>query len=386
MSDSGKRTSEAEFPPLEASDGDERDPTRRMLVVDDELSIRIALAKFLTRRGYHVDTASGGAEALELLHAGQFALMISDLRMPGMDGQQLVSAALGVDPDLAIVMLTGTNDAVTANEVLAMGASDYLVKPIDLERLSASVDKALYKRRLRVEQRTVDRLIRETVIERTGELEKEKAALRALTVSIAETLINAMEAKDLYLRGHSQRVADLGASIAQELGLDEDTVEQVRLAGRLHDVGKIGIREPVLNKPGPLTTEEFDHVKDHVRIGMEILAPLQHLGPVLRFIEDHHERVDGMGYPRGIAGDEISMGGRILSIADAFDALTSRRAYREPLSPKETMFTMLSEADKRFDRQVLTALHNLQSRRKSLIFLDDFVTTAEAADSTASAK
>lgn len=358
---------------------EERDPTRQIIVVDDEVSIRVALSKFLTRRGFHVESASGGAEALELLHGGHYALMISDLRMPGMDGQQLVSAALGVDPDLAIIMLTGTNDAVTANEVLAMGASDYLVKPVDLERLSASVDKALYKRRLRVEQRTVERLIRETVIQRTAELEKEKAALRNLTVSIAETLINAMEAKDVYLRGHSQRVADLGASLAQELGLDEDTVEQVRLAGRLHDVGKIGIREPVLNKPGPLTPEEFDHVKDHVRIGMEILAPLQHLGLVLKFIEHHHERIDGVGYPHGLMGDDISIGGRILSIADAFDALTSRRAYREPLSPKETLFTMMAEADKRFDRNVLNALHNLQSRRKSLIFLDDFVTAADAA-------
>jgi putative nucleotidyltransferase with HDIG domain len=380
MSDSEKRPSDAEFAVPDLPEGDEKDPTRRIIVVDDEVAIRVALSKFLTRRGFLVESASSGAEALELLHNGHFALMISDLRMPGMDGQQLVSAALGVDPDLAIIMLTGTNDAVTANEVLAMGASDYLVKPIDLERLSASVDKALYKRRLRVEQRTVERLIRETVIRRTAELEKEKAALRKLTVSIAETLINAMEAKDLYLRGHSQRVADLAASLAQEMGLDEDTVERVRLAGRLHDVGKIGIREPVLNKPGPLSTEEFDHVKDHVRIGMEILAPLQHLGPVLGFIEHHHERIDGLGYPHGLSGEAISMGGRILSIADAFDALTSRRAYREPLSPKETLFTMMAEADKRFDRNVLNALHNLQSRRKSLIFLDDFVAAAEAAD------
>jgi putative two-component system response regulator len=378
MSVNENRTSDTEFSlPTFVAD-DETDPTRRVIVVDDEVAIRLALSKFLTRRGFTVASANGAAEALEMMHREHFALMISDLRMPGMDGQQLVSAALGVDPDLAIIMLTGTNDAVTANEVLAMGASDYLVKPIDLDRLSASVDKALYKRRLRVEQRTMDKTIRATVVERTAELEKEKLALRNMTVSIAETLINAMEAKDLYLRGHSQRVADLGASLAQAMGLDEDTVEQVRLAGRLHDVGKIGTREPVLNKPGPLTVEEFEHVKDHVRIGMEILAPLQHLGPVLTFIQDHHERIDGRGYPRGIAGEDISLGGRILSVADAFDALTSRRAYREPLSPKETLFTMIAEADKRFDRNVLGALQNLQSRRKSLVFLDDFITASDA--------
>ena len=377
MSPTDARPGEAEFEiPTFEPDG-ETDPTRRVVVVDDEVAIRLALSKFLTRRGFMVESASDGAEALEKMHKQHFALMVSDLRMPGMDGQQLVSAALGVDPDLAIIMLTGTNDAVTANEVLSMGASDYLVKPIDLDRLSASVDKALYKRRLRVEQRTMEKLIRATVVQRTAELEKEKAALRKMTVSIAETLINAMEAKDLYLRGHSQRVADLGASLAHAMGFDEDGVEQVRLAGRLHDVGKIGIREPVLNKPGPLTVEEFEHVKDHVRIGMEILAPLQHLGPVLNFIQDHHERIDGLGYPRGIAGDDIALGGRILSVADAFDALTSRRAYRDPLSPKETLFTMLAEGDKRFDKHVLGALQNLQSRRKSLVFLDDFIAAAE---------
>jgi putative two-component system response regulator len=379
MDDKRATVTEIEIPDMAAAD--DRDPTRQVIVVDDEVSIRLALSKFLTRRGFNVESASSGDEALQFLSKGQYALMVSDLRMPGMDGQQLVSQALGMDPDLAVIMLTGTNDAVTANEVLAMGASDYLVKPIDLDRLRASVDKALHKRRLRVEQRTVDRLIRETVIQRTAELEQEKQALKNMTVSIAETLIIAMEAKDLYLRGHSQRVADLAASIAQELGLPEDTIEQVRLAGRLHDVGKIGIREPVLNKPGPLTTEEFDHVKDHVRIGMEILAPLKHLGPVLLFIQDHHERVDGLGYPRGLTGPQISIGGLILSIADAFDALTSRRAYREPLSPKETLFTMLNEADKRFDRTILGALQNLQSRRKSLVFLDDFVAAADAADS-----
>lgn len=148
-----------------------------------------------------------------------------------------------------------------------------------------------------MERHAIDRLIREEVALRTFQLEQEKEALRALTVSIAETLINAMEAKDLYLRGHSQRVADLGAAIATELGLPADTVDKIHLAGRLHDVGKIGIREEVLNKPGRLSDDEFSHVKDHVLIGLEILSPLNHLGDVLYFIRDHHERWNGAGYP-----------------------------------------------------------------------------------------
>src|SRR5205085_12521324 len=143
--------------------------------------------------------------------------------------------------------------------------------------------------------------------------------------------------KDVFLRGHSQRVAELAASVAETIGLDADTVENARLAGRLHDVGKIGVREEVLNKPGPLTPEEFAHVQDHVRIGMEILAPLKHLAMTLEFVQDHHEHFDGSGYPRGLRGYKISIGGRILAACDAFDALTSQRAFREAMDPRDTL-------------------------------------------------
>jgi response regulator RpfG family c-di-GMP phosphodiesterase len=357
-------------------------PVRQILIVDDEEPIRRVLAKYLESRGYEVKTAPEGPTALALLERHKFVLMVCDLRMPGMSGQEVVLKALGIDPDLAIVMLSGINDAVTATEVLAMGASDYLVKPLELEHLRNAVERALQKRHLRVEQRKVERLIRDTVVLRTVELEKEKLSLRGMTVSIVETLINAMEAKDVNLRGHSQRVADLGASIAQEMGLDEDTVEQVRLAGRLHDVGKIGIQEAVLNKPGALTDEEMRHVQGSVKIGMDILAPLQHLGRVIDFVQDHHEQIDGRGYPNAIQGERISIGGRIICVADAFDALTSKRAFREPLSPRETLDTMAGQVGSRFDREVFGALCRLKSRRTSVVFLDDFVKAADQLDAS----
>ena len=353
-------------------------PLRQVLIVDDEEPIRKVLARYLESKGFEVKTAPEGPSALALLERHRFVLMVCDLRMPMMNGQEVVMKALALDPDLAVITLSGINDAVTATEVLAMGASDYLVKPVELESLRHAVERSLQKRHLRVEQRKVERLIRDTVILRTVELEKEKLALRQMTVSIAETLINAMEAKDVCLRGHSQRVADLGASIAQEMGLDEDTVEQVRLAGRLHDVGKIGIREAVLNKPGALTEEEFEHVRSAVTTGMDILRPLQHLGAVLDFVQDHHEQIDGKGYPRGIKGERISIGGRILSVCDAFDALTSKRAFREPLSVRETLDTMAGQVGTRFDRDVFGALCRLKSRRNSVVFLDDFVKASDA--------
>ena len=345
--------------------------TKRILVVDDEETIRLALSKFLRTRGFEVHTADRGSSALELLARQRFALMLCDIRMPGMSGIEVVPRAVALDPELGIMMLTAVNDAPTATEALSRGAMDYLMKPIELEDLRQAIERALHKRDLLIEQRRVEKMIREEVAARTAELEREKLALRELTVNIAETLINAMEAKDIYLRGHSARVADLAASIAEELQLAEDVVEHVRLAGRLHDVGKIGIREAVLNKPSSLSPEEFEHVKSHVRIGMEILAPLRHIGTAMQFVQDHHEHFDGSGYPRGLRADAISIGGRILAAADAFDALTSRRAYREPLTPEDTVALLASHSGGLLDPRIYASLQRVVERRQTLRFIDD---------------
>ena len=195
------------------------------------------------------------------------------------------------------------------------------------------------------------------------------AARPFASAAFAETLINAMEAKNPYLRGHSQRVADIAASTAEVMGLSPDVVEQVRLAGGLHDIGKIGIREAVLDKPGPLDPDEYAHVKDHVRIGLEILAPMGHLGPVLDFIRDHHERLDGSGYPSGISGEAISLGGRILAVADTFDALTSKRAYRDSRTGRETLGYMRSLVGTSLFPDVFDALQRVVEQRRSLVFL-----------------
>ena len=344
----------------------------RVLVVDDEETIRTALARFLRARGYEVEVAESGIAALLMLERQRFVVMVCDVRMPGMTGLDVVPEALQLDADLAILMLSAVNDAPTATNALSHGAMDYLVKPIEFVDLQQAVERCAHRRQLEIERRRVEEHIREEIAMRTSELDREKAALHALTIGVAETLINAMETKDIYLRGHSSRVADQAASIAEEMGLDADIVENVRLAGRLHDVGKIGIREDILNKPGALTPEEFDHVKDHVRMGMEILTPLKHIPVALDFVHDHHEHWDGGGYPRGLAGDQITIGGRILAACDAFDALTSHRAFREAMDPRETISYLEQNAVGRLiDPQVFTALKKVTLRRKTLTFIDD---------------
>jgi len=194
--------------------------------------------------------------------------------------------------------------------------------------------------------------------------------VQEMSVAVIDALINAQEAKDVFLRGHSQRVADLAASIASAMNLDDELVEDIRLAGRVHDVGKIGLRESVLNKPGALTPEEFDHVKESVRLSVEILSPLKHIARVLPYIQDHQEHWDGTGYPRGLKGAESAIGGRILHVADAYDAMTSRRAFREPLLPADAIEVLSTHSGKQFDPDVFLAFKSVVQRRKSLVFID----------------
>src|SRR6266699_119184 len=203
------------------------------------------------------------------------------------------------------------------------------------------------------------------------EIERERMKLERLSIATLEALVNALEAKDPYMRGHSARVADLSATVAHELGIPEEDVEHVRVAGRLHDIGKIGTRESVLNKQGTLTPEEFEHVKQHVIIGSQILAPLTHLGDIIPAVRHHHERWDGTGYPDGLRGEEIPMGGRIIGAAEVFDALSTSRAYQEKMSPEKAVERAADLAGTVLDPKVYEALASVVARRRTLVFLDD---------------
>lgn len=342
----------------------------RILIVDDEDTIRLVLAKYLRTRGFEVATAESGDAALEALAGARFDLMLCDVRMPGLSGVEIVPSALATDPDLGIVMLSAVNDAPTATEAMAQGVLDYLTKPIELQELHRAVTRALHKRGVRREQRRVERAIREEVEARTQELEREISELRDQAVSVVESLVMTMEAKDVFQRGHSARIAELAASIAEYMGLAPDVVEDVRLAGRLHDVGNIGVPPEILNKPGALNAKELEQVKDHVRIGVDILTPLRQIERAVAFVGDHHERWDGTGYPYARTGEHISVGGRILAAADAFDALISRRAYRQPLSTEDAVDRMRADAGTHFDPRVYEALRVVVKRRKSRALTD----------------
>jgi putative two-component system response regulator len=341
-----------------------------LLVVDDEEAIRRSVRKYLTLQGYEVATAASGEEALAVLGRQKVAGMLLDVNMPGINGVDLVPRALEIEPDVAILMLTAVNDATSAALCMQRGALDYLIKPVDLPHLGRAIANALQKRISRLEGRETSRWLRgeggSRAEERRFQTDQER-----ISVATLNALVNALEAKDPYLRGHSTRVADLSASVAAQLGCDDELIEAVRTAGRLHDIGKIGIREEVLNKQGPLTDEEYEHVKQHVVVGAQILAPLVHLREVIADVRTHHERWDGFGYPDRLAGERIPLGGRIIAAVEIYDALTTSRPYQEKMAPEIAVVRMRDLVGTALDPAVHRALEAVVTQRQALVYLDD---------------
>ncbi|HEU4955305.1 MAG TPA: HD domain-containing phosphohydrolase [Gemmatimonadales bacterium] len=342
-----------------------------LVVVDDEEAIRSSVRKYLVHEGYEVATAATGDEALALLQRRKVTGMLLDVNLPGENGIDLVPQVLDLEPNLALLMLTAVNDATSAALCMQRGALDYLIKPIDLPVLGRAIQNALRRRDTMLEGQQINQWLKEEVALRVAERRLEQAAQERISVATLEALVNALEAKDPHLRGHSARVADLSASVAAQLGCSDEAVEAIRTGGRLHDIGKIGIREEILNKQGPLTDTEFEHVKQHVLVGSQILAPLAHLKDVITFVRSHHERWDGGGYPDRLAGDAIPLGARIIGAVEIYDALTTSRPYQEKMPPEIAVERMRDLAGSMLDPAVHEALATVIGHRQALVFLDD---------------
>jgi putative two-component system response regulator len=342
-----------------------------LLVVDDEESIRNALRRFLVQQGYEVATAASGDEALAILHRQRITGALLDVNMPGISGVELVPRIMELEPTIALLMLTAVNDATSAALCMQRGAYDYLIKPIDLGHLSRAIHHALQRRHTQLESQQINQWLKDEVAVRVAERRLEQENLERISVATLEALVNALEAKDPYLRGHSARVADLSAMVAAELGCTDEQVEAVRTGGRLHDIGKIGIREEILNKNGPLTDAEYDLVKQHVTVGSQILSPLVHLKDVIAYVRSHHERWDGKGYPDRLAGEDIPLGARIIGAVEIFDALSTARPYQEKMGAEFALQRMRDLVGTVIDPAVHQALEAVVSHRQALVFLDD---------------
>ncbi|MEZ4455666.1 MAG: response regulator [Gemmatimonadales bacterium] len=328
--------------------------TARTLIVDDDSQVRRSLCRVLQSLGVSPLEAGNGREALAVLEeTGELPLIISDIYMPELDGLTLLKEVLRRYPDTAVLMLTGVAEVTTAVESLKLGAVDYLAKPVLLDEFRARVEKALEKRRLVLENRFLQQSYQDRLEAQLRELDMKNKEQFLGQVQMA---VRMLEKKDVYTRGHSQRVSRYAVKTALMLGFTGAILDQVRLGGDLHDIGKIGTRDAVLNKPGPLTREEFDEIKKHVTEGEEILEPLRRDHPVvLDIVRHHHERMDGSGFPDGLRGEAIPMVARLVSVVDAFDAMTTNRAYRPSRQPADAMEELQRCSGLQFDPDVVTA-------------------------------
>ena len=303
----------------------------KCLVVDDEPRLRRVLVRLLEGEGFSCAEAGSGTEALEMLQHEQVPLVISDLRMPQMDGATLLREIIAKWPDTAVIVVTAVAEVESAVACLQLGALDYVAKPFHLDEVRARVMQALDKRRLKMELEDYRHNLEQRVQEQARRIEE-------LSLERLQALVHFLEEKDPYTRGHSVRVANYSTRIARELGLPRHVVEGITLGAELHDIGKIGVSEQVLHKAGKLSEPEYRHIMEHPVIGARILAPLMRDVPAaVAIVRSHHERLDGRGFPDGLAGDQIPLEVRVVTVADSFDAMTSVRPYRPALSVEKAL-------------------------------------------------
>ena len=300
--------------------------------------------------GFTCFEAENGEAAITVLEQHPVTLVMSDLRMPKADGLALLRQIRSRWPDTAVVMITGVADVEVAVKCLAMGAMDYLTKPFHIKEIRARVAQALEKRRLLLENREFQERLQEKVAVQARRLEE-------LFLASVQSLAEALEVKDPYTRGHSVRVSHYSVAIAREMGLGGELLRRIELGGHVHDIGKIGVREDLLNKPGKLTSEEYQHIMTHPIVGWRILAPLLGDTPeALAIVRSHHEWFDGRGIPDGLVGANIPLEARIVAAADSFDAMTSDRPYRPGLSMEDALAEIVRCSGTQFDPEVVTAM------------------------------
>ena len=298
-----------------------------MLVADDDAAVRNVLTHIFLAAGYRCLAAAGGPEALDLFDAGRPPLVVTDLKMPGMDGLALQAALLARDPDVAVIVLTGAPDIKIAIESLKRGAADFIMKPVNMDELLIAAERALERRQLLIERRQYQALLEARVAEATRDLQQAYRDLQDTYRATLETLGAALDSRDVGTESHSRRVHGYALATAREHGVPEDELIDLAHGVLLHDIGKIGIPDSILLKPGKLTDEEWRIMRRHPEIGKRLIENIPFLKGAVPIVYCHHERWDGTGYPRGLKGEEIPLGARIFAVVDAFDAMTFDRPY-----------------------------------------------------------
>jgi putative two-component system response regulator len=317
--------------------------------------VRSLLLRHLEQEGSRCVACPTALDALNHMRTQQFSLVISDVMMPGMSGMEFLRLVKQEDPEIAFIMITGVMDINTAINSLRIGACDFITKPFELPAIKRAADRALENRRLLIENRCYREQLEQKVRKRTFELNDALHDVEESYKITLEALVTALDAREHETQAHSQRVREYTLTLAKQLGLKHDDLIQTGRGALLHDVGKIGVRDSILLKPGKLSEEEWVEMRKHPQIGYNILQSIEFLAPAAEIVLCHQERWDGKGYPNGLAGMDIPLGARIFAVVDTMDAMTSDRPYRKAMSFEAALDEIRSCSGTQFDPSVTEA-------------------------------
>lgn len=302
-----------------------------VLIVDDEEMIRNLLSSALLQEEYICHQAANVDEAFVILGEHPIDLVISDIMMPGRSGVELLRDLKKVSPDIAVLMITGLSDMNTAMECVHLGADDYITKPFGINRVILTVKNLIERRCLALEKKSYQVSLEFKVMEQTTQIRKTMNELSNAYDNTLTALVKALDAREKEVGSHSERVMNYTALLGGKLGMVGRELQELAKGALLHDIGKIGISDNILLKPGQLDDGEWIEMRKHPQIGYAILSEIDFLKTPAEIILGHHERFDGTGYPKQLKGEQIPIGSRIFAVVDTLDAMTSDRPYRKAL-------------------------------------------------------
>lgn len=330
----------------------------QILIVDDEESIRTVVAQRLVKENYSCVTANNGKEALRHLYGNHFSLIISDVKMPEMDGMELLSNVKALDPNMMMIMMTAYAEIDIAIEAMRLGAYDFIIKPFDLELMVLTVKKALETKELHEELEDFHNRLKRQVEIRTAKFNEALRTLKMAHFDSVRVLVGAIDARDPHIVGHSDRVRKMSLKIGMKLDFREDRLERLEYGALLHDIGMIGIGNEILQKKDPLSPEENQCIRMHPLIGAKIVEGVDFFMDKIPMIRHHHEHFDGSGYPDGLSGVAIPLEARIILVSDAFDAMTSLRPHRQPMALEDALEELEKGKAKQFDPEIVEIFLN----------------------------